>query len=244
MKNLLNNSSVSDIDLRNHYNRIFQESNYTLRDSDSFYKWVLRKSEAKSGDKLLDIAFGLGHLIKYAESSGIRATGIDFSFEACSAAKKSVTIPNYCCADGHNLPFSSGIFDKVTIIGSLEHFKDMDKALIEVKRVLKSAGIIIIFVPNSYYIIDVIWKVLRTGYGVNHRQPLERFATINEWADYLEKNDLEIEKCHKFNFLFPKTREDWHYYSKRIHRIILPIIGFFIPSNLSYSFLYICHVRH
>jgi ubiquinone/menaquinone biosynthesis C-methylase UbiE len=240
---LKNNNSISDVDLRNQYNRIFLESNFTLRDSDSFYKWILKKLRVKSGDNFLDIAFGLGHLIKHATRKGIHVTGIDFSFEACTKAKKIVTLSNICCADGHTLPFCPGIFNNISIIGSLEHFKDMEKALLEVKRVLNPGGIIAIFVPNSYYIIDIIWKVLRTGYGINHRQPLERFATINEWADYLEKNDLEIEKCYKFNFLFPISREDWHYYSHRIHRIILPIIGLFIPRNLSYSFLYICHVR-
>jgi hypothetical protein len=89
-------------------------------------------------------------------------------------------------------------------------------------------------------LIDIFWKVWRTGYSISHRQIVERFATYNEWKDFIENNHFIVEHGYKYNHLFPTTRADWVWHMKHPKRIILALTSPFIPKNLSYHFLYLC----
>jgi predicted SAM-dependent methyltransferase len=125
-------------------------------------------------------------------------------------------------------------------LGSLEHFSNPSVGLQEIYRILKPAGKAAIFLPNSYYLIDIIRNVICKGYGPSHNQPLERFATINEWKDLIQSTGLRTIKIAKYNILFPKSSEDWKYMKAKPKRLVASLLSPLIPFNLSYSFLYIC----
>jgi hypothetical protein len=78
------------------------------------------------------------------------------------------------------------------------------------------------------------------GNGPSHDQPIDRFATKNEWRKLIENNGLTIQKIFHHNILFPRTKRDWGYLLKRPKKILAFFLSPFIPKNLSYSFLYIC----
>lgn len=54
---------------------------------------------------------------------------------------------NFVKADASDMPFDDGSFDRVVITCVLHHFKQLDKSLVEIRRVLKSDGIIVIYLP-------------------------------------------------------------------------------------------------
>jgi ubiquinone/menaquinone biosynthesis C-methylase UbiE len=221
------------------YNQAFAVSDH-LRDSDALYRWVLQKLNPQAGTNLLDVACGLGLLIRYAEERGVHAYGIDISQQAASLARKEAQPDSIFVGDGEHLPFPDAYFDYITNLGSLEHFIDPVQGIREMQRVMKPGGVAAIYLPNSYYLIDIIFKVWRTGYGVSHRQVLERFATHNEWADFLRENGFQILKSHKYNHIFPQTAYDWKWHWKHPKRIALTLVAPFIPFHLSYHFLFIC----
>lgn len=209
----------------------------------SFYEWILDKLKVSVNTSLLDIATGAGTLVKYASRRGAIAVGIDISIEAIRKATADTTNLDIPLADGEDLPFKNNQFDFVTNIGSLEHFIQPEKGLWEINRVLKDSGKAGIFVPNSYYIGDIVTKVILHGEGPSHNQIIERFATKNEWADLFSENGFSIQKVFYYNFFFPRNLRDWKYIRKRPKKILGAILSPFIPRNLSYSFYFICQKK-
>ena len=210
------------------------------RDADSNYRWVLSKLQPAAGKQLLDIACGVGILIKYASKLGLRTYAIDLSPIAIKLSKERSPQSGLSVADGEALPFAKNSFDYVTNLGSLEHFTNPSQGLKEMQRMLKPDGVAAIFLPNSYYLVDIIWKVWRTGYSMSHHQVIERFATLNEWNRFIEENGFVVKAIYKYNHIFPHTVADWQWYWKHPKRIALTLVAPFVPRNLSYHFLYIC----
>jgi ubiquinone/menaquinone biosynthesis C-methylase UbiE len=221
------------------YNARFRNNN-SLRDSDSFYQWVFRKLHAQPGKTLLDVACGSGRLLCHASRAGLHTIGIDFSSEALRLEREIAPGSKLVLADGQYLPFSNESVDYVTNLGSLEHFVDMDQGVREMVRVVRSDGLVAVFLPNAFYLADLIWWVWRKGRSPSHNQPLERFAAFADWVVLLERNGLKVRKGYAYNFMFPRSRLDWEYYRcfprKLLNLALVPCI----PFNFSYSFLYLC----
>lgn len=220
------------------YNKIYHESKRLL-EMPSFYTWVLGHLHPEANKSLLDVATGFGSLPLFARELKLNATGVDISFHAIKQAK-SYKNDQLAVCDGEVLPFTENSFDYVTNLGSLEHFMHPSMGIQEIQRVLKPLGKAAIFLPNSYYLVDIIRNVVMKGYGPTHNQPIERFATINEWKDLIENNGLKTLKIFRYNILFPRSKEDWNYIKTKPKRLLASIASPFIPFNLSYSFLYIC----
>ncbi|MDW8065331.1 MAG: methyltransferase domain-containing protein [Anaerolineae bacterium] len=234
----INISFQSKNEIIQKYNEIYKKKG-NLRDVDALYRWVLDLLAPSPGQALLDVGCGEGILVRYATERGLIAWGIDISWEAAQLARAG-SQRRILISEGESLPFKSESFDYVTNLGSLEHFFDPLQGVYEMKRILKLSGVAAILLPNSYYIGDIIWHVWRTGYGPRHKQPLERFATFGEWRDLLEKGGLQITQVFKYNFMFPRTPEDWRWYFRHPRKFLYLLLAPFIPFNLSYSFLFLC----
>jgi ubiquinone/menaquinone biosynthesis C-methylase UbiE len=211
-----------------------------LRESDAFYRWILRKLGARAGTKLLDVAGGEGHMARLAARQGLAAVSVDFSTIAAAIAGRSPA--GSLAGDGQLLPFAAGTFDYVTNIGSLEHFLDPRAGLREMRRVLRPEGRAAIFLPNSFYLLDIIWHVWRTGYGVSHKQLLERFATKNEWRDLLESEGFRTLAIYPYNRAWPTTPADFAWYRRHPRKLAYLLLGPITPTNLAYSFLFIATI--
>ena len=211
-----------------------------LLEMPSFYEWILDKLGVSSGKKLLDVATGTGSLLNSAQRRHVNAIGIDISIKAIEKAKPAMDEPKLVLSDGEKLPFEIESFDYATNIGSLEHFLNPDQGVQEISRVLRDNGKAAIFLPNSYYLGDILTTVLLHGDNPSHNQVVDRFAAKNEWLKLLENNGLIVRKVFRYNYLFPRTKNDWKYLRNRPKKILGILISPFIPINLSYSFLYIC----
>ncbi|MCJ7694953.1 MAG: class I SAM-dependent methyltransferase [Anaerolineaceae bacterium] len=221
------------------YNEKHGLSNQFLPD-DALYRWVLRKTNPKPGMALLDVACGMGMMVVCGEKQGLKSFGIDISFMAIQRAKKVFGLSRMSTSEGEKLPFTDNSFDLVTNLGSLEHFLSIEEGLSEMRRVVKKDGVVAIYLPNSYYLVDVLWEVGRKGYGPTHSQIIERFATFGEWRDLIEAHGLKVKQTYKYNLRFPITKTDWKFVMQRPQRLLKAMVAPFIPFNLSYSFLFIC----
>lgn len=211
-----------------------------LRDADSFYRWVLQILNPPVGSALLDVACGEGHLLRCGEMRNLRCYGLDLSSRAVEIARENAERSQLLVSNGEALPFADERFDYVTCLGSLEHFFSPKLGLFEIKRVLRQDGLAGILLPNSYYLMDIIWQVWRTGYGPTHHQVIERFASFCGWRDFLESGGLRVLKSYKYNFKFPRSLSDIKWYVAHPRKILNLLISPFFPFNLSYSFLFIC----
>lgn len=225
--------------IRDSYNSIYKSSDKLL-ESLTFYEWIIDKLNPKPKSSLLDIATGLGFLIKVAVQHQITGFGIDISHLGIVRATENVHTANFFVGDGESLPFSDSSFDYITNIGSLEHFVDINKGIQEMTRVIKPNGYLAIYLPNSYYLLDIIWDVWRKGIGPSHDQMQEKFATVIEWERLLTTNGLKVLKTYKYNSHLPAHKSDWKWLLNHPRRILMTMLAPFTPFNLSYSFLYIC----
>jgi len=214
-----------------------------LRESDGFYDWVLDRLAPNQGGRLLDVACGEGHLVKIARQRGVDAIGVDFSPVAVTLARRNATADAFAVADGERLPFADNSLKYVTNLGSLEHFLTPLNGVVEMRRVLQTRGRAAVFLPNSYYLADIIWHVWRSGYSVSHHQIVERFATFREWGDLLSDGGLDVVRGYKYNYRLPRSRSDWLWYRTHPRKLLYLLLAPFVPHNLSYSFLYICRKR-
>lgn len=103
-------------------------------------------------------------MLKLDIGSGKRSRGdigIDVEFNDSSPMYNPSALDCYPCGQPHPsprlikadanypLPFGDGIFDKVTIVHTLEHLFKPYECLCEIKRVLKNDGELTIIVPDS-----------------------------------------------------------------------------------------------
>ena len=105
--------------------------------------------------KVLDYGCGKGHLIECFLKEGIQIYGVDMSEEEVRIVnKKNRKNPKFKGVklfDGKKLPFSDNMFDLITCTECIEHVLDihMETLLLELYRVLKKGGVILITTPNE-----------------------------------------------------------------------------------------------
>ncbi len=103
----------------------------------------LLKKELSEKPRILDLCCGTGYLAKDLSTLGDYA-GVDFAPSMIRHC--SVTFPKskFLVGDAEELPFKSSTFDAVVCFWSFHHFLYPEKALDEMKRVLKPNGIVVI----------------------------------------------------------------------------------------------------
>ena len=106
------------------------------------------------GEKLLDAGCGNGWLSLALAREGYQVMSLDFSKNQIKETKygfRSFALYEYgiLCASITDIPFSNDCFDTIICINVLEHISDITKAVIELNRVLRPGGRLIVMVPNA-----------------------------------------------------------------------------------------------
>ncbi len=102
-----------------------------------------------SGEKILDVGAGKGEkAAKLLQAyQGLEVHAVDPSEKRIEEAKRAYPAVRSLVAGAEKLPFEDAYFDKAYSTMALHHFGDMDRALVEISRVLKHGG--------SYVILEV-----------------------------------------------------------------------------------------
>ena len=115
----------------------------TKKSEEYQYGWLKRK--CNPGVRILDFACGNGENGIYAAKCGAETVGIDISPEGVDNANLNAEgegVSSRCSfevMDGENMTFPADSFDLGVEYGALHHV-DLDKAMIELNRVLKPDG--------------------------------------------------------------------------------------------------------
>jgi len=211
-----------------------------IRQTDSFYAWLLKLMLTKPGQRLLDVSCGEGRLIDLAAHAGVRAYGVDFSEQSLYLARDRSPQGSFIVADAQELPFPSNSFDYVSNIGSLEHYVDPAKGASEITRVLKADGLACILLPNLYSLLDNVWYAFRSGRTFQDNQPIQRYASRYEWQDLLEANGLFVQRTIKYQREFPTRWADVLFYLRKPKALARLLVTPCVPLNLAGCFVFLC----
>jgi len=128
----------------------------TLKKLESIYRRIALRDHVafitkavgnRMGLSILDVGCGSGTLLGLLKRRGFRAKGIDSSAEAAKIAKaeNGVEVIVGSLEEAH---FPDQSFDVVTLFHVMEHVTNPRHVLVEVTRVLKPDGVVVLQVPN------------------------------------------------------------------------------------------------
>jgi ubiquinone/menaquinone biosynthesis C-methylase UbiE len=124
----------------------------------------------QAGMRVLDVGCGSGHLVQElarAVGPSGRAVGVELSDDQLNAARErcaDVPFVELLHADVCDLPLEDGSLDGVSAIQTLEYVPDVDRALSEIRRVLRPGG--------RVAFVSVLWDAFRfhgAEAGLNQR---------------------------------------------------------------------------
>ena len=94
----------------------------------------------RPGDRVLDACCGTGDLAVAAREVGGDVTGVDFSERMLERARRKAPELRWVPGDVLALPFADGEFDAATVGFGVRNVEDLEAALRELARVLRSGG--------------------------------------------------------------------------------------------------------
>lgn len=176
--------------------------------------------------KVLDIGCGEGKIWQLLPNLDV--TGLDILPKNLDKAKKYLKPVK---GRAENLPFQDNVFDLVVASEILEHLFLPEKALREIKRVLKPGGKAIITFPNTGS-LQIRLGLMIWGQNPTINYPTNklhlRFFALDDFKKMLENTDLQIQKIRGSSFLSFNKENFGHYIP--IPRKIRTIGGDWIPS--------------
>jgi len=217
---------------------------FPLEDYPVFYSWLNIPGTGK-GLRLLDIASGQGFFLEAAEQNGeVSCYGVDFSEVALEFAKRRLHRTELKQSSAYALPFEDGFFDYCVNLGSLEHFDEPERSLVEIRRVLKSNGKALIIVPNKFY-LGTIWRVYAYGEDDDQgQQGLTNFRTITSWKNLFLSCGLDVTGVHGYNgehhinWFFRRPDGRISDQEKQWRRLLNEFVKPMIPLNLCHCFVF------
>ncbi|MBF0557412.1 MAG: class I SAM-dependent methyltransferase [Nitrospirae bacterium] len=112
-----------------------------------FRKRIKEIKRLRFPGSLLDIGCGAGFFLKLAADEGYNVSGVELSQWACEYARKTFAL-NVINGELKDAGFAPDTFDVITLWHIVEHVSDPVKFLMEVNRLLKKDGLLVVEVPN------------------------------------------------------------------------------------------------
>lgn len=173
-----------NINTRKYWEKRYSANNYQIPE---VYKTLYRQAARKiaAGSFVLDVGCGEGTFMQMLmEEFNIKSFGVDFASAAVELLKKKHLEGKV--APATDLPFEDGTFDAVTSLELLEHLslKDCKNVLLEMKRVCKDNGLIVITVPTINFLTPQNEDEHMRAYSKND---IVRFLSL-----FIAKVDSEI----------------------------------------------------
>jgi ubiquinone/menaquinone biosynthesis C-methylase UbiE len=174
------------------------------------------------GKKVADLGAGTGAFTRKMAMRKAEVVGIEPSVELLEAAEslnitKNFTIP-YIQGSAEATGLEDSKFDIVTVMRAW-HWFDREKAIYEIKRVLKSNGLLLVidsgFLNGSAEVgktFEMLTKyveggLIPAGSKADSRQRINGFPV--EWFEEWQQSGFELWDFYKLNYSVRFTREEW-----------------------------------
>jgi SAM-dependent methyltransferase len=139
--------------------------------------------DIRSDSRYLDLSCGDMQMLASAAAVTPRVHGLDMSVAALAAGTKRHGALAVVQGDAQRLPFADDSFDRVSCMGSLEHYPDASAALCEMRRVVAPGGRVLFTVPNARWPFLRFWP---------DPQPLHTIHDLDGWREILAEHGFDV----------------------------------------------------
>ena len=107
---------------------------------DQRWRRLTVRAVVRPGDRVLDACCGTGDLAVAARQAGASVVGLDFSERMLERARRKDASVEWVQGDLLELPFADASFDAATVGFGVRNVADLERALAELRRVLRPGG--------------------------------------------------------------------------------------------------------
>lgn len=191
--------------------------------------------DIKPGELVLDVGCGTGNYTIELVKRGVDAIGIDSSEEMVAYARikaKNANIEtSFHTSDAMNLPFPDSTFDMVISNGLLCFLKEPEKALMEMRRVLKPGGRLVVGVLNRWS----PWALFRRikGFFKDTIYNQAHFISPPELEGLLKRAGFDVKEVKTCLFFFPVNCKLYLRLAEpfeKLDRVAIPKMGAFLAA--------------
>lgn len=153
---------------------------------------------------ILDIgsADGTFSEVIFKKTQAKKLVGVDVlknSVKYASKRFKSNPRMKFLVADAEDLPFKANQFEAVFCLEVLEHVLRPKKAILEMKRVLRPGGYLIVLVPTDSLLFQVVWSIVLLTWGRHWKEThVNSFNKKQSLTGILEECGLRVIEQRKF----------------------------------------------
>ncbi len=142
----------------------------------------------------LDVGCGRGYGFQFIRPASTWQVGVDISYDFALEARTNFPQVPLVCASGQRLPFASRSFDSILAFEVIEHVKDDQAFLRELRSMARDSALIAISTPN------------RRSTSGNAKKPLTSFHVREYTSD--EFHDLLSQTFDKFTIFGQHERTE------------------------------------
>jgi len=194
----------------------------------------------KPGERVLDVGCGTGNYTIELARQGADVIGIDNSEDMLAWARQKVKGErlkvDFQVADAAHLPFSNSSLDIVISNGLLCFLKEPERALIEMHRVLKPRGRLVVGVLNRWS----PWAFFRRAKGLFRDTIYNQahFISPPELEGLLKRAGFDVKDDKTCLFFFPINCKLYLRLAEpfeRLDRVVIPRMGAFLAVSAEKS---------
>ena len=155
--------------------------------------------------QVLELATGTGLIAKHIVHSADHIEATDASQEMIEQAKQGVksTKLYFSVQDMFHLPYADQSFDVVIVANALHIVPEPEKALSEIRRVLKDDGVLI--APTFTHADNAFFGKVKAFFMKLAGFPLHSKWTSHEYLVFLRENGWTVQKSTVLKASFPLT---------------------------------------
>ena len=182
---IIRTSESDPIERLNHWNPLIRKA-YRSR-----YSSCLNQIIKHSGN-LLELGIGGGYTIPFLINKGFKVIGLDLHDKLKYIKKIYEDVDSLVRGNALNLPFVSDSIDVVLVVSLLEHLDDPKKAILEIKRVLKKNGKVVIGIPIKNFLTSIWFFLTRSCAFHEHRSHRSIIKIIKKYLKVIYESKLSL----------------------------------------------------
>jgi trans-aconitate methyltransferase len=180
------------------------EWNAELYDQKHSFVWKMAAAlldllDAKSGERILDLGCGTGHLTEQIAANGAKVVGVDKSAEMIEQARQKHPAISFEVMDARELAFADP-FDAVFSNATLHWITEPEKVIARITRILRPGGRFVAEFGGKGNVAELLAAKQRAWQKLNlpaSHNPWY-YPSISEYSTLLEKHGLEVTYANLF----------------------------------------------